>query len=104
MPYIISIKDGRQTTSAHAVATLNEARDWTAGEVAAHTSDPAVAEHIVKAVDLLPEEGGTVGPLPDGTLIKVHPIAYSSLGGMVGLKAADLPTDQQILDAWNAAP
>jgi hypothetical protein len=44
------------------------------------------------------EQGGTVGPLPDGTIITVEPIAWNRL-----VAEPHRFTDPQIIAAFNAA-
>jgi hypothetical protein len=116
MPYIITTHGkadqyGRcPLLSRRAVATLEEARDRTAGEVAARTSDLLVAEHIIRAVDLLPESGGTIGPLPDGTVIEVARVLDQDLvralpdsvrRDLWRRHAATIPR-AELIDAYNA--
>jgi hypothetical protein len=55
-------------------------------------------------VTALPESGGTIGPLPDGTVIEVERVSWLSL-----LKAAfpdhdhgDVYGEDEIIDAYNA--
>ena len=74
MPYVITTKRpftrqlvGCHSTSRRAVATLAQARIWVTYRM------PAGGP-----VDL-PESGGTVGPLPDGTVIAVERVSYNLL-------------------------
>jgi hypothetical protein len=61
--------------SRRAVATLEEARSVCRGTVhETHVNGAPVDEPWVQT-DALRESGGTVGPLPDGTVIKVEPQA-----------------------------
>jgi hypothetical protein len=84
MPYIVTThyphRDEEEGGSAPdertAVATLEEAREAVAQTInAARVPNlhPAVAQY-----DALPEAGGTVGPLPDGTVIEVRHAPISS--------------------------
>jgi hypothetical protein len=73
MPYIVTTKRQQPTghfertidpVSRRAVATLET--------VLQYGSDQGWRRAIVRAVASLPESGGTVGPLPDGTVIEVE--------------------------------
>lgn len=58
--------------SRRAVGTLDEARhDAELAMVRAKGDGPMPSREQILAVRGLPEQGGTVGPLPDGTLITV---------------------------------
>jgi hypothetical protein len=62
----------------------------------------------------LPESGGTVGPLPNGTVIEVEQVGWSELARLAGRTRYTVPPDepvpdglgrrgwQVILDAYNA--
>ena len=94
MPYVITAKRTRTVENGmrltnwsephprRAVATLAEARDAAFYEVRKddpkHDDPPeyAVAEQLAR---LLPEAGGTIGPLPDGTVIEVEYVSYGNL-------------------------
>jgi hypothetical protein len=80
MPYIVTTKRPakvdhdeeraeREHVSRRAVATLEEARDFIYSLCAETDVDD---ERIADDIDRLPESGGTVGPLPDGTVIEVE--------------------------------
>lgn len=81
MPYLVTTKrrvvehigDIERVThevlSCRAVATLDEAVE--------DAEQVALTFHDV--VLTLPESGGTVGPLPDGTLIEVRPVSWEYL-------------------------
>ncbi len=90
-PYIVTVKRPREVralqpssvaVSRHTVATLEEARDYIVEETSRSAldrhEDPSFDEvdivvGAIKALtDTLAESGGTVGPLPDGTLIDVE--------------------------------
>src|SRR6185503_6510246 len=87
MPYIITTSEPfnaavhctRPAFSRTAVATLDEARDY----VHQHGATFSVAS--------IGGSGGTVGPLPDGTVIEVRPVTKFALGFEAGLIAADHP-------------
>jgi hypothetical protein len=78
-----------------AVATLDEAHDY----IGTMTDDDAVwndARHVI-------ESGGTIGPLPDGTVIEVRHvdwIAMRTLAGRLPVRTHDKP---EVIDAYNAA-
>lgn len=113
MPYIITTHTygwampghGTHSATRRAVATLDEAR------AAAHTSanmpaTPSTLDALMgvrAAIDALPESGGTVGPLPDGTVIEVEPIDWTSLQHAVGTARRVPATPAAIIDAYNAA-
>jgi hypothetical protein len=72
VPFIVTttrldLKLHGEFVSRRAVATLEEARGLAA--LPCGISNPS---HFHQAVRL-PESGGTVGPLPDGTVIEVEP-------------------------------
>jgi hypothetical protein len=105
MPYIVTTKreledDGMgrawfERVSRHAVATLDEARE---------TALRAVGErrdmYYCEMEDAVPESGGTVGPLPDGTVIEVEQARWIDL--IHASTATTDSSDQAILDAYNA--
>jgi hypothetical protein len=106
MPYIVTTKRQQPTghfertidpVSRRAVATLET--------VLQYGSDQGWRRATVRAVASLPESGGTVGPLPDGTVIEVVPMdeeemrSYASISGVND--AYERPMTE-ILDAYNA--
>jgi len=105
MPYIITTE--RTDVAAHggtfqnvlsriAVATLDEARRITAREYREHV-------HRFMGFDTrwITESGGTVGPLPDGTVIEVRRVNWIDLG--VPLGSAMYPVSEaDALAAFNA--
>jgi hypothetical protein len=79
MPYIVITKrldsstgwnDSGLRVSGRAVATLEEARREAGRACLGSTS---LDLRNVEQARTLPESGGTVGPLPDGTVIEVRP-------------------------------
>jgi hypothetical protein len=72
----------RTSTKRHAVATLDEAREAVASEYRIEFPDGRTAR------DLITEQGGTVGPLPDGTTIEVEPTTYVNLANAAAMPAA----------------
>lgn len=91
MPYIVTTKASRR-----AVATLDEAR-------------AVIRDHVVNAgvahgttADPITNSGGTVGPLPDGTVIEVRPVAVDELAGAVFDRDDYAPYfESDIIDAYN---
>jgi hypothetical protein len=116
-PYIVTTKRrgymglglvrSPRVVSRRAVATLEEARDFIYSLCAETDVDD---ERIADDIDRLPESGGTVGPLPDGTVIEVEQVTWHELThrttnvGRYWLPADHGHTDAQaaILDAYNA--
>jgi hypothetical protein len=113
MPYIITTKRqtpfgraGGQTiggpvdviVSRRANATLEDARESARDATAAHCGDYALAEWDEMALTL-PESGGTIGPLPDGTVIEVK---WAGLGDLAFAIGRMLAPDEKIIDAYNA--
>lgn len=97
-----------------AVATLGDAQGR-AHDVVFRVESEASDEGPIKAFDQayetllrLPESGGTVGPLPDGTVIEVEPTTWADLAtpserGRTTYHQGSYQWDQQrILDAFNA--
>jgi hypothetical protein len=78
---------GTRLVDRRAVATLDEAR-----AVAFCVMPGGVAEALA-----LPESGGTIGPLPDGTVIEVAPMVWR------GAPASSPAEVAAIVDAYNAA-
>lgn len=105
--------------SDRAVATLQEAR--TAVRASAQAADEATKHatwlteawrDALRAANNLPKSGGTIGPLTDGTVIKVRPVTVGGLAGMAEILPADYPASAYptevariaaIIDAYNAA-
>jgi len=105
MPYIITTE--RTDVAAHggtfqnvlsriAVATLDEARRITAREYREHV-------HRFMGFDTrwITESGGTIGPLPDGTVIEVRTAAWQDLAPWP--QPTDPPYHADIIAAFNGA-
>ena len=110
MPYIITTinpqgaaeqdSDGRSyyvpTSTRTAVATLNEADLYLQRFDQWQTVD----------VRNLPESGGTVGPLPDGTVVEVHQVDNARLAELAGttsrLQSGQAKLTSLIVAAFNA--
>jgi hypothetical protein len=127
MPYIVTTK--RPTgdcawakvlpASRRAVATLEDRRGPDGIEDGARTiayaqvidayggpdrddASPAETEHLWQAANV-PEQGGTVGPLPDGSLIEVARATNAELMPYAGFDVFnDTPAEAEIIDAFNA--
>lgn len=90
MPYVITTKQRSESyatghsyvpnaietvVSRRAVATLDEAREqYLYNAVAGFHGQP-----WLDRVDDIPESGGSIGPLPDGTVIEVEPVTWREL-------------------------
>ncbi len=93
MPYIITTtkhlndpSGGVDQTARRAVAALDEAWSHVFGAVQKFEIWSDGEDRIRR---LIPESGGTVGPLPDGTVIEVARIGWKDLrsGAALGPKA-----------------
>lgn len=113
MPYIVTTyadqTDGvyGPESQPYAVATLEEACDAASeeGDRSFETIDgPRQPTDIVRAIDALPEHGGTVGPLPDGYVIEVQQVEWIELARLVELDCGALCAvpNAEIIDAYNA--
>jgi hypothetical protein len=130
MPYVVTTKrltpDGLGVTRPNerrAVATLEEARQAVndADEIGAvedllfdlaqtvMRDDPQLHWDrdrgliYLRAWDqLIPESGGTVGPLPDGTVIEVEPVEWYWLYDKSGYGRTSQASDDTVIAAYNA--
>jgi hypothetical protein len=114
MPYIVTTKrqdqhfaEVAEYESRRAVATLEEARQaaWRAHPLFGTTNGYAMMKARDEITLAFPDSGGTVGPLPDGTVIEVKPISWDDLRDEIPgpLPRAEGQTRQSaILDAYNA--
>jgi len=68
--------------SRTAVATLDEARAYLTDGTYIFDG-PGLSDHLA-ALRELPESGGTIGPLPDGTVIEVRPIEWNEIVATTG--------------------
>jgi hypothetical protein len=119
MPYIITTKqvDGAAydtvvAVSRRAVATLDEARTWVHRESVPDGLPREMEQECWSYLDSniarIGDQGGTVGPLPDGTVIEVERVSGYALAQRVaplGLNPRDSDAAKlvQILDVYNAA-
>lgn len=100
MPYIITTTrplTSRQrhamesaTRTRRAVATFDEAR----GEVIRHITTPFAWD--------LALDGGTIGPLPDGTVIEVRHVDWIAMRKLAGSLPVRTHNKPAVLDAYNA--
>lgn len=86
MPYIIRIPSHpdaiARPDTLTAVATLDEARIAVANIYdGVEYADVETAMDNCWSAENLHESGGTVGPLPDGTVIEVAPVTLAELAG-----------------------
>jgi hypothetical protein len=103
------------TIERRAVATLEEAREAAHVQVVARTlerlawPDKPPWFGYVQDADALPESGGAVGPLPDGTTIHVEATTKQALFDALPmddqrrLPTWPLPTLAMVIAAFNAA-
>lgn len=112
MPYIITTMPAGSAAhpermSRRAVATLEEAR-WDGvrliQRITQNGSNVEPYEEWHALMDALPEAGGTVGPLPGGTVIEVRSASRSDLlDGAVRSWATSIGDDDaSIIAAFNA--
>src|SRR5690349_14627476 len=107
MPYIITIiGDPHEPRDRTAVATLDEARRVALEAV--RVSDYRgewMLPHIRATNDLATNDGGTIGPLPDGTVIEVVRAKWSTLADgfdFSGPNPGKAEAHRRILNAFNA--
>jgi hypothetical protein len=122
MPYIVTTKrvSATRTTppndndllSRRAVATLEGARTSAEESVKAHAV--GLIGQWRRQAESLPESGGTIGPLPDGTVIEVERVTWHDIAREGGLSYADAMSfavdaergseaaQRILLDAYNA--
>ena len=94
-----------------AVATLEEARGVAYPVVHAawpdatngNSDEQRAHRWAVVAVHRLPESGGTIGPLPDGTVIEVRQVDRHDLHDLLGWPADVQGTTGAMLAAFNAS-
>lgn len=115
MPYILTtVRETRQAYERRRVQDPGAHRNQHAERLAVATVDDARSvigystclpsgRHITNAREIT-QDGGTVGPLPDGTTITVQPVPWDRLGAEVG-ENIYRPTMgiEQLLAAWNDA-
>ena len=98
VPYVVTPNtEGTETLTRRAVATSEEAR-W---EIRNFT-DSHFAYYGRYHGDAVSEQGGTVGPLPDGTVIELEHVTWPRLGELASRPYRFGEYDQTI-GAFNAA-
>lgn len=114
MPYIITnavpwgenlgARNKYAITSRRAVATLDEARADLLTELGDRNAIAGPEDDLCGAVlDLSEASGGTVGPLPDGTVIEVKRVDAGELEMTLDPSAVPFDaTPRWIIDAFNA--
>lgn len=113
MPYIITTRtrvplgEGfAEGLSRQAVATLDEALEAAYDRMQVEGGAPAIRsretyEQLVDQWEAIDESGGTVGPLPDGTVIEVEQVSWNTLAVEAGFDSADPMYHDAILAAAN---
>jgi hypothetical protein len=115
MPYIVTAQQPEPLapfdrpramieTASTAVATLDEAREaaWAAAGWTADAPDTPGGIHDMRRNHggFKSQSGGTVGPLPDGTVIEVRQVDGMTLRGLA--QAPAVWTEAEAIDAYNA--
>jgi hypothetical protein len=118
MPYIITTKTPQSRASYEpvrfdidhaAVATLNKARAVASATIRSLAGNGLTFNEAETAalasLDRIGESGGTVGPLPDGTVIVVRRTDRRELADSLGLtdREQSWMTDATLIAAFNAA-
>src|SRR4029077_6707486 len=116
MPFIITTHPpiagaGLTTTVAEEAATTRTAVSSLADMrdaiypivVAGATFESEKLAAFTQAWDI-PADGGTIGPLPDGTMIEVRPVSAAELARLAGCTPHAFDPDgvEPLLDAFNA--
>ena len=86
-----------------AVVTLDEARIAAADACSEH-HDPGYHGCDHTDAEQLPATGGTIGPLPDGTLIQVRPTGRAALALDAGVVLSTDDDDDTVCVKFNEAP
>ena len=111
MPYVIttyecapgSAVDWEDPVTRHVVATL-DSDPATLLRPLRGTMDGRAWVDLARAVRTLPERGGTIGPLPDGTVIEVLRVVWGWVVGVAEDHGAEIDedaTNAEIIDAYN---
>jgi hypothetical protein len=117
MPYIICVNTpgNLPESEPYAVITLEDARDAAFTEVQArrpegddYHTDPW-PDLAVEAEHNVPEQGGVIGPLPDGYVIDVTRVTWDEMSNLAGAsqvmgiaaEEGDAEDQAAILDAYN---
>lgn len=101
MPYIVTTRSpDLDAIEPYAVATLDEALEY----VSTTICDLMAGENFGQYQDefrAIGETGGSVGPLPDGTVIEVRRVSWPEMYALAGHETADTNAET-ILTAYNA--
>lgn len=89
-----------ELVSRRAVATLDEAMTAACDVIGMEPWNVKQLAPFENQVWDLPESGGTVGPLPDGTVIEVEAVTWSVLAYAAGITSS---AGHRIIAAYNAA-
>lgn len=107
MPYIICVNQPGCLPEQDpiAVATLEEARSLACDEIdiSARERSRRNLTNFTIEVEQLPEDGGIIGPLPDGYVIDVQARTWSELAELAGFHAPPQYENEreELLDAYN---
>lgn len=103
----------RGAVSRRAAVTLEKARDYADEQVIAcfdaipptlEAKEWSDVEYTFRDfAQAMPESGGTIGPLPGGTVIEVQPIHREELAAQAGHPRAAFVSTQVLCDDFNAA-
>lgn len=117
MPYVVTTGKrfndtdsgigGVQVESRRAVATIEDARNAADAILADHSDGAQLMAWAAISAEVpnLPEAGGKVGPLPDGTMVEVEPVALADIWQAIRPDPPNdspLPSTDEIIAAYNA--
>lgn len=111
-PYVVTVSGGDVLMGNRAKATLSDARRAAKGAVwrVSELTDPGGVDiedaHIVRAFaecDALPETGGKLSELPDGTVIEVEAVDWSDINPDMDGGPMDAEDAEIELAVYNAA-
>lgn len=114
MPYIIAtwtaplVLNGARSCTA--VATIEEAREGvqdimlTRGATSDHPWPAGSNADNWRASLDIGEQGGTIGPMPDGRVIDVRHVSPLKLAALAGASGQDVMACRTMRGGWNFAP
>ena len=87
MPYVITTRLDAEFGSEYETRRSRAVATWLEAE---HDTELLIEDHggSIDEWPDVPEAGGTVGPLPDGTLIEVTQASWADLAGKPSITAA----------------
>lgn len=114
MPYLVTMHPVHAERSmprgqrvGRAVATLEDAQAYVSGVVSARTTSADNRGARKTAADRLwslPESGGEIGPLPDGTLVEIDYVNWADMAKSIGKPYSEYDwRADELIDAFNAA-